>query len=40
MERKFESKNILGIPWRKLKQIVMVGDRSSKFLRIPLDEHQ
>ena len=37
---KVEAKTILGIPWKKLKHIVMVGEKSCKYLRIPLDEHQ
>ena len=37
---KMDDQKVCKIPWKRLKQIVMTGDRSSKFLSIPLDEHQ
>ena len=37
---KMDDQKICKIPWKKLKHIVMTGDRSCEFIKIPLDEHK
>ena len=37
--RKFDSKKICNIMWKHLKYIVMAGDKNTKQLKFPLNEH-
>ena len=37
--QKFDSKKICYVMWKKLKYIVMNGDKNYKQLKIPLNEH-
>ena len=37
--RKNEETKICNVMWKKLKSIVMDGDRNCKILKIPLNEH-
>ena len=39
LDRKYESKKILNVPWRILKRVVMSGKAEHSKLVIPLDEH-
>ena len=40
IEKENDNKRLFNVPWKKLKFIVMAGDKDYRRLVIPLNEHE